>query len=1219
VAGTIGAVGNNGIGITGVAWRVKMLPCKFLDGDGEGSTASALACMEYIAALKDRGVNIIATNNSWGSRENSRALEDAIRAHRDRGILFVAAAGNEAEDVDEQPEYPCSHPVSNVLCVASTYESISFRFSNFGDATVHLGAPGESIYSTVPGNAYDWNDGTSMAAPHVTGTLVLLAAQDATRSWSQLRNLVIAGAVKPAEWSMRSVADGRLDALSSMTCTDREVLGALQPANFEELHRAVGDRVLIRALHIRCGDAAGTVAVTVSPGGELVTLRDDGSGVDEIAGDGEYAGQWVAASAGRFSFAFPAPETESFSVFVDEQLEPGFPVSQYRMQVFGLPSDGDLAIGNVDATPQLEIISLQPSLGPTVVRGVDGVIKPGWPSYDVSPSRSLALGEFDGDADSLEIVANYPFVGSMLYDGDGSRFPNWPQSQRLELLSTVDLDDDGIDEIIGSPALRVDGSRFNASLEIPARPEDSGGVIYAPAVGDLDADGSPEFVATSTSGPGNRLWISGVAGLARGYPIPAPGTPMFGSLPVIGDVDADGRPNIVIVWMYHENGAPVSRLVIHDNRGAVLRTIPVPGNIWSVSLGDLDADGFPEILVAGDTHVHAFKGDGSVVPGWPVTEPEDRFLASDLAVGDVDGDGRSDVIAIAVAGGPITQAYFHIHALRHDGTHVAGFPKTIETVESYALSPAIADIDLDGRNEIIAHVLPGPGQRQNIFVYDTHGSGPYGGIEWSEHRGGSARRGYYETGKNLSAEAFVAVQVYGAGSVASAEGRIHCGARCIGKFARGSNVTLTATAGSGGEFAGWRGACAGQGNPCTLPVNSWRETSANFGSRVAVEIAGSGEGSVSSDVAGITCPANCSASFPARSHVTLTASTPAGNAFESWSGACTGTQPTCTLFIDEAKSVVARFTNRHAFTITRQGNGFANIASVGPGVSCSAASCTTQHVPGSVLDLIISATADSYIDQVAYPGCLPYLPACRVTMNGPQTLSYVAKLKPVVTASVVGGGVVRSRSAGIDCPTTCSAPFAIGSVELYTVDNPGWHFVRWEGACAQLGFCNVYLDRDMSVTAVFERNPELAITFAGNGGGRVTDPGGTFACIAACTRSLETPRLVSLTAVPDAGSTFAGWGGACSGTAPNCELTFQAATTVTVTFTRASSGGSVGGGSAGKSGGRTGVLELMALALILVLSSAQRLLERLRRLRKPDGPIGAHVEAVLEAHTELPR
>src|SRR6267143_2501620 len=112
VAGTIGAVGNNGLGVVGVNWAVRLMACKFLGADGTGTTTDAIECLEYVKLMKDRGVNVIATNNSWSGGAFSQALFDAIEAHRQRGILFIAAAGNTlptGSNNDATPSYPAGY------------------------------------------------------------------------------------------------------------------------------------------------------------------------------------------------------------------------------------------------------------------------------------------------------------------------------------------------------------------------------------------------------------------------------------------------------------------------------------------------------------------------------------------------------------------------------------------------------------------------------------------------------------------------------------------------------------------------------------------------------------------------------------------------------------------------------------------------------------------------------------------------------------------------------------------------------------------------------------------------------------------------------------------------------------------------------------------------------------------------------------------------------
>ncbi len=190
VAGTIGAAGDNQLGVTGVAWRVKLSPCKFLGGPaGSGSAADAIRCIDYGVSLKSQGINVIASNNSWGSSEFNPALRDAILRSEEAGIMFVAAAGNNQGDNDVTPLYPASFgyqsSIAGVISVASITSSRERSFfSNFGRNSVHLAAPGSEIFSTCNGTSacvetpgadpmYAKMSGTSMAAPQVTGVLAL--------------------------------------------------------------------------------------------------------------------------------------------------------------------------------------------------------------------------------------------------------------------------------------------------------------------------------------------------------------------------------------------------------------------------------------------------------------------------------------------------------------------------------------------------------------------------------------------------------------------------------------------------------------------------------------------------------------------------------------------------------------------------------------------------------------------------------------------------------------------------------------------------------------------------------------------------------------------------------------------------------------------------------------------------------------------------------------
>lgn len=228
VSGTIGAVGNNQIGITGIAWHVKLMALKFI-GATTGSTADAVKAINYVIDQKRRGTNVRVINASWGGTSGPASLKSAIQDAGNAGILFVCAAGNGDEhgvglDMDSTPNYPAawSADVSTMIAVAAVDSSDSLTgYSNYGATTVQVAAPGSYTLSTMPNGGYGLGLGTSMACPHVSGVAALLFAHEPSLSPAQARRRIVETADPLPTLVGRISSGGRVNAYNALTNTSQ--------------------------------------------------------------------------------------------------------------------------------------------------------------------------------------------------------------------------------------------------------------------------------------------------------------------------------------------------------------------------------------------------------------------------------------------------------------------------------------------------------------------------------------------------------------------------------------------------------------------------------------------------------------------------------------------------------------------------------------------------------------------------------------------------------------------------------------------------------------------------------------------------------------------------------------------------------------------------------------------------------------------------------------
>jgi hypothetical protein len=320
---------------------------------------------------------------------------------------------------------------------------------------------------------------------------------------------------------------------------------------------------------------------------------------------------------------------------------------------------------------------------------------------------------------------------------------------------------------------------------------------------------------------------------------------------------------------------------------------------------------------------------------------------------------------------------------------------------------------------------------------------------------------------------------------------------------------------------------------------------------VTIALAGNGTGTVTSNTGGINCPGACTATVEEGTSLTLTATPSGASAFIGWSGgSCTGTGA-CTFTVSASASINASFALNHTVVVTRTGNGNGGVVSSPAGINCGA-DCDETYGAGTVVTLTATPGVDSTF--AGWSGGCSGTGGCTVTVNAAIAVTATFTLRQhtlTATTAGTGGGAVTSNPAGITCPGVCSSIFNHGQIVMLTAMPDGQStFTGWSGACTGSGACAVTMDQARNVTATFtQQSHGVTVIPAGTGSGTVTSSPAGINCGADCSEAYGAGTVVTLTASPAVGSSFAGWaGGGCSGTGA-CVVTVNSAVSVTATFT----------------------------------------------------------------------
>jgi subtilisin family serine protease len=669
-AGTIGAVGDNGVGVVGVCWDVRLMALKFLGKGGSGSSSDAIGCIQYAI---DNGAHVMS--NSWGGGGFSQALADAVAAAHEAGILFVAAAGN---NNSSSPHYPSAYP--HVLSVAATdQDDEKASFSNYG-SSIDLAAPGVGILSCGLDGTYRKASGTSMATPHVAGLAALLLARNPAMTLDQLELVLTSSAVDLGDPGKDNIyGHGRIDAAAAVASvtpgqTDFPVARLTSPLHGKRLNQptpilgtAAGPGFASYTLELAAPGGAGweTLATSSQPveGGQLGQLVPEAAWKDGVGGV-RLTVTTTGGTAYSTSLGFRYLTTFLSSPRVMAELEPGSTVAIEG--VAGGPGFSSYTIelgeGRVPTSWTPIHTSTVPVEEGTLANWVVSAPEDG--VYTVRLRTEFAWGT--GRSDAMVSI-------------EGDRLTGWPAKSRGSAWSFNDTP-----RVVGAPT----GPRVTASYG------------FSPNYLVFYSTNFPELALRAFDDQGGEVAEFDPEAARFG---------LYAGTPAVADLDEDGTPEIVVVSRVHDVGGARWRLFVKTPDGATIWSQTVSGtdrkeDAVNATIVDLDGDGRLDILCGGDSvlgSIQAFDRDGAPLAGFPVAIPEARGIPRDFVVADLDREPGLELACWTQRADKHYQLTFH----RADGSPYPNSQPVVtgEFSGIFQPCPPIAgDLDGDGVAEVVA-------------------------------------------------------------------------------------------------------------------------------------------------------------------------------------------------------------------------------------------------------------------------------------------------------------------------------------------------------------------------------------------------------------------------------------------------------------------------------------------------------------------------------------